>query len=172
MSHGGIPARRPDQLQTAPSQATVPGARKSAIVNATGAGGAVVPVVVQDGGIPGAQSVQGYAADGITDILLAAGVNVRGIKLWSASLSSWVGTGSVVGVNQTDDQLVDGAGNIYMSLTNGVAFNTGGGGSSSPASVGQELHGIIVPAGRSLKLVNGSTGTTHRTSATVIYTIL
>ena len=168
MSHGGIPPRRPDQIDTPTPRVPVPGARTTPIVNSPG-----TTVTVQDGGIPGALSVQGYSADGITDILVAGGTNVNGLKLWSASLSSWVGTSSVNGVNQTDDQLVDGAGNIYMSLTNGVAFNTGqNSGAGSAASVSQELHGIIVPAGRSLKLVNGSTGTTHRTSATVIYTIL
>ena len=167
MSHGGIPPRRPDQYVTQTPQAAVPGARKTPIVNSPG-----TTVTVQDGGIPGAKSVQGYANDGATDVLVASGVNVNGLKLWSASMSSWVGTGSVNGVNQTDDMLQDGTGTIYMSLTNGVAFNTGGGGASNAAAVNQELHGIIVPAGRNLRLVNGSTGTTHRTSVTVVYTIL
>lgn len=167
MSQGGLPPRRPDQYERTTPQAAVPGARTTPIVNKPG-----TTVIVQDGGIPGAQSAQGYANDGAINVLITSGMNVRGVKLWSASMSSWVGTGSVTGVNQTDDQLVDGAGNIYMSLTNGVAFNAGGNGVGSAAGVNQELHGVIVPAGRNLRLVNGSTGTTHRTSVTVVYTIL
>ena len=168
MSHGGIPPRRPDQYVTQTPQVPVPGARKTPIVNSPG-----TTVIVEDGGIPGAKSVQGYANDGATDVLVAAGVNVNGLKLWSASMCSWVGTGSVTGVNQTDDSLQDGTGTVYLSLENGVSFNTGQSvGAGSAASVNQDLKGIMVPAGRALRLVNGSTGTTHRTSVTVVYTIL
>jgi hypothetical protein len=166
VSHGGLPPRRPDQRDIATPRVPVPGARTTPIVNSPG-----TTVVVEDGGIPGALSVQGYAADGQTDVLVTGGNNPNGLKLWSAAISSWVGTTAVTGSNETDDQLVDGTGTIYLSLSNGSAAPSGGG-SSTAAAVSQELHGIVVPAGRSLKLVSGSTGTSHRTSVTVVYTKL
>lgn len=51
MSHGGLPPRRPDQVNERTPRMPVPGARTTPIVNKPG-----VPIIVQDGGVPNMNS--------------------------------------------------------------------------------------------------------------------
>lgn len=162
MSHGGLPPRRPDQIDAPTPRIPVPGARTTPIVNKPG-----TTVTVHDGGVVNAKSVQGYANDGGSSTLIAS-TNPNGVQLWSLTMSSFVGSASASGVNQTDDTVKDSTGVIYGALESGMAGST----ASVTASASFDLKGVTVPAGRSITLQNGSTSTTHRTSAVLLYTTL
>lgn len=169
MSHGGLPPRRPDQIDAPTPRIPVPGARTTPIVNKPG-----TTVVVQDGGIPGALSASGSIGSGSTFTLVTAGTNVNGLKLWSASISSGAsqGGGGPGSTFEVEDVISDTGGNQYLACEIGLASGVSG---SQHNSVSQEQHGIQVPAGKALQLVNGGaggTGATRRCSATVIYTVL
>jgi hypothetical protein len=164
---GRLDPPRPDQVsQRQTPRSPHAGARlqRVQIVNFPGQ-----PVVVEDGGIPGALSASGNIGSGNTLTLIPAGSNPNGLKLWSASLSSFVAEGgAVTGFNVTD-AIVDTAGNQYLALQNGL-----GAAGQSPLAVSQEMHGIQVPKSKAVQLVNGAGAGTalHQASATVIYTVL
>lgn len=197
MSHGGLPPRRPDQQVAATPRTVQPGGRATQVTNSKTSPLTVqivnkpgtpvntqiinnpttpvnvqivndpgMPVTVQDGGVTDAAGIQGYANDGASMTLISSGGNPNGLQLWSISMSSMVATSSGTGVVTTNDVLQDSSGEIYCAIVNGGA----GASFISAVATSLDLRGLIVPAGRSLQLVNGSTGYTHRTSAVLIYT--
>jgi len=179
MSHGGLPARRPDQHDSATPRSTAPGARLQQIANNKGLPITVEiinkpgdPVVTQDGGIPGALSAFNIASSGATVPLIPASVNVAGLLLWSASISSaaagtpgaqWVAADDILTTGASPEILLAcmlGQGNVPGQVAN---------------SNSQQFGGIPVPAGQPVVLVNGgSSGTPvlRQCTATVVYTVL
>jgi hypothetical protein len=115
--------------------------------------------LIQDTGIPGVQVAESVEGDNATDILITAAANVNGIQLWAISLSSYCGGGTT----PVDDAIQDSAAVEYISLENGP---------NNSANTSLEMKGIVVPAGRSLNLVSGNAGGTHKFAGTVIFTLL
>ena len=120
------------------------------------------------------QSASESIGSGNSIVLLAGTINVKGIKLWSLSISSAMssvggGPGSSFVV---DDTVSDNTGTQYLACEIGLPSGTESG---STNSVSQDMAGIVLPAGATLSLNNGGAGGTsslHRCSATVIYSIL
>lgn len=127
------------------------------------------PVVVEDGGIPGALSASNNIGSGGTVALVTSGANPNGLKLWSASISSFVAAAAVAAAFQVTDVIADTAGNQYLAAQNGLAVP-----GQNAVPVAMELHGIVVPKGKALQLQNapGAGTALHQLSATVIYTVL
>lgn len=175
MSHGGLPARRPDQIVAATPRTVQPGQRAQQVTNSKTQPLTVQiinkpgdPVIVQDGGVLDCLSIQGYATDGGSTILLPS---VGGqYQLWFLTISSFVGTASGTGVVQTDDfvQLTGSdAGQVIGAVVNGIAGTTG----FSVVAAEFDLKGLQIGPSSGVELVNGSTGYTHRTSAVLQYTV-
>jgi hypothetical protein len=120
--------------------------------------------------VPGALSVTGTAGSGATTELVSASANANGLRLWSAALSAAASAdGLGAGVNMTDT-LSDSAGDTYLAVQMSLPQNTAA--ESTANSVTLPMYGIVVPAGRALRVVNGGTGGTnalHQVTATVIY---
>lgn len=175
MSHGGLPPRRVDQHTAVTPRTVAPGSRATQVTN-TKTNALTVeiinkpgnPVIVQDGGVLNAKSIQAYANDGDTETLIAAGANVNGLQLWSLTLSSVLASLSNAAVVQTNDVVQISPGSqIFGAVVNALA-----GAGQSPANGYFDLEGLEISAGKAVELVNGTTGLTHRTSAVLQYTLL
>ena len=120
------------------------------------------------------QTASQSIGSGGTVTLIPGSVNVKGIKLWSLSISSTAqspggGVGSSFAV---DDIVIDTASNQYLACEIGLPKGAPFGECNS---VAQDLGGIVVPAGAGLVLNNGGaggTGALRRCSASVVYSIL
>lgn len=109
---------------------------------------------------------------GSTSTLVAAANNPNGLILLSGSVSSAiVVSGSPTTFMDATDVIQDSTGSPILAcqIMLGSAAN-----SSITAGNSQDLHGMVVPAGRGVNIVNGAgaPGWTHKCSATLIYIAL
>lgn len=106
--------------------------------------------------------------------LIQASANVKGIQLWSLSISSVAAEssgGAINGAFTVEDQVLDTHSTQYLATEIGLTPF----GKQVTSNLSQDMSGIVVPAGAGLTLTNGGAGGTNalrRCSATVVYSML
>lgn len=120
------------------------------------------------------QSASQSIGSGSSVTLIPASVNLKGVMLWSLSISAGaVSTGGGVGSSfLVEDTVTDTSSNQYLACEIGLATGTP---FATMNSVSQDMAGIVIPAGAALMLNNGGaggTGALRRSSATAIYSIV
>lgn len=158
---GSLPPPRPDQQSRRTPRTTAPGQRLQKVQEIT------------PGSIPLSQSI---GSSGSPAAFFTGAQNANGIKIGAMSISS-----AAVGGNNSpqflvEDQIVDDAGNVYISCEIGLPQNATAmfAGNSAYIDYGS-LGGVVIPAGTGLSLVNGGangSGALRRCSGQISATVL
>jgi hypothetical protein len=120
------------------------------------------------------QTASASIGSGNSVALIPASVNLKGVKLWSLSISSIAaeGGGGPGSSFTVDDTVTDTNITQYLACEIGMAQGVPG---AVTNGVSQDMGGIVIPAGAGLDLNNGGAGGTsalRRCSATAIYSLL